>query len=60
MAMGRRRNMTKKGMTRLARGLIVAAIGVFALAGCSSLQGTADGPGNCVGPPDFCTPYFGS
>ncbi len=52
--------MTKRAMTRLARGLIVAAIGAFALAGCSSLQRTADGPGNCVGPPDFCTPYFGS
>ncbi|WP_322011122.1 hypothetical protein [Paraburkholderia sp. J12] len=52
--------MTKQGMIRLARGLLVAAIGAFALAGCASLQPTADGPGNCVGPPDFCTPYFGS
>lgn len=52
--------MTRHRTGVLARHLFVVAAGIFALAGCSSLQGTANGPGGCVGPPDFCTPYFGS
>jgi hypothetical protein len=55
--------MTRHRTGALARRLFVVAvgaIGIFALAGCSSLQSTANGPGGCVGPPDFCTPYFGS
>jgi hypothetical protein len=30
------------------------------LGGCASLHPSPNGPGNCVGPPDFCVPYFGT
>ncbi|AWV01932.1 hypothetical protein DM992_20810 [Burkholderia sp. JP2-270] len=37
--------------------LLAIAAGVV-LSGCASVQ--PDGPGDCVGPPDFCVPFFGS
>ena len=30
------------------------------LAGCASLQGASTDPNACVGPPDYCQPFFGS
>jgi hypothetical protein len=41
---------------RAALGIAVAT----ALSGCAGLQGQPDGPGDCVGPPGFCVPYFGA
>lgn len=40
-----------------------AALGVAAaaaLSGCAGLHGQPNGPGDCVGPPGFCVPYFGA
>ncbi|MDQ7979032.1 hypothetical protein QYH69_17420 [Paraburkholderia sp. SARCC-3016] len=40
-----------------------AAVGVAAaaaLSGCAGLHGQPNGPGDCVGPPGFCDPYFGA
>jgi hypothetical protein len=36
------------------------ALAGLTLAGCANLQGQPDGPGNCVGPPGLCVPYFGA
>jgi hypothetical protein len=30
------------------------------LGGCASLQGASTDPNACVGPPDYCQPFFGS
>ncbi|GAB2872909.1 hypothetical protein GCM10027093_05550 [Paraburkholderia jirisanensis] len=38
--------------------LVIAASG--ALAACASLHPSPNGPGDCVGPPDYCVPYFGA
>jgi hypothetical protein len=38
--------------------LCVAA--AAAVSGCANLQPQANGPGDCVGPPDYCVPFFGS
>lgn len=38
--------------------LCVAA--AAALSGCASLHPQPNGPGDCVGPPDYCVPFFGS
>ncbi|CAB3765172.1 hypothetical protein LMG29542_05068 [Paraburkholderia humisilvae] len=32
----------------------------IALSSCANLHGQPDGPGDCVGPPGFCVPYFGA
>ncbi|MFC0402504.1 hypothetical protein [Paraburkholderia rhizosphaerae] len=32
----------------------------IALSSCANLHGGPDGPGDCVGPPGFCVPYFGA
>jgi len=37
--------------------LVAIAVGVM-LSGCAAAR--PDGPGDCVGPPDFCVPFFGS
>ncbi|MDR6502689.1 hypothetical protein J2785_005873 [Burkholderia ambifaria] len=37
--------------------LVAIAAGVM-LSGCAAAQ--PDGPGDCVGPADFCVPFFGS
>ncbi|CAG9194297.1 conserved exported hypothetical protein [Burkholderia gladioli] len=41
--------------TRLA--LLAVAAGAL-LSGCAAAR--PNGPGDCVGPPDFCVPFFGS
>jgi hypothetical protein len=44
---------------RLVRLAVCVAAGAT-LCGCASLHASPNGPGDCVGPPDFCTPFFGS
>jgi hypothetical protein len=43
-------------MIRPVGSLVLCAV----LAGCASMQGTANGPNDCVGPPSYCVPFFGS
>ncbi|WP_169740119.1 hypothetical protein [Paraburkholderia acidipaludis] len=38
----------------------VCVAAVAAMSGCASLNPQPNGPGDCVGPPDFCQPFFGS
>jgi hypothetical protein len=38
--------------------LVIAASG--AVAACASLHPSPNGPGDCVGPPDYCVPFFGA
>jgi hypothetical protein len=45
-----------KTALRVALGIAAAA----SLAACANLHPSPDGPGNCVGPPDYCVPYFGA
>ncbi|HDR9052414.1 hypothetical protein KDX16_22250 [Burkholderia vietnamiensis] len=45
-------------LVRSARLALVAIAAGFVLSGCAAAQ--PDGPGDCVGPPDFCVPFFGS
>jgi hypothetical protein len=52
--------MKSRTMYRKALYLILLAVAGIPLCGCSSLDPSADGPGDCVGPPDYCIPYFGS
>lgn len=52
--------MTRRSLVssiRLSGFLMVVAV---LLGGCASIHASPDGPGDCVGPPSFCTPYFGS
>jgi hypothetical protein len=35
-------------------------LAALTLAGCANFHGQPDGPGDCVGPPGFCVPYFGA
>ncbi|WP_186308643.1 hypothetical protein [Paraburkholderia sp. BCC1885] len=44
---------------RLIRLAVYVAAGAT-LCGCAALHGAPDGPGDCVGPPDYCTPFFGA
>jgi hypothetical protein len=44
---------------RVVRLAVFVAVGAT-LCGCAALQGSPNGPGDCVGPPDFCTPFFGT
>jgi len=44
---------------KIARLAICLAAGAT-LCGCAALHGSPNGPGDCVGPPDYCTPYFGN
>jgi hypothetical protein len=37
-----------------------AALACAALCSCASLQAGPNGPNGCVGPPDYCTPFFGA
>jgi hypothetical protein len=39
-------------------GLCVAV--AMALTSCANFHARPDGPGDCVGPPGFCVPYFGA
>jgi hypothetical protein len=41
-------------------GMLAALALLTQFAGCASLHGQPNGPGDCVGPPDYCIPYFGS
>ncbi|WP_164707863.1 hypothetical protein [Paraburkholderia phosphatilytica] len=52
--------MMKPLLFRLFRCTVLFALAGFALSGCASLHPSANGPGDCMGPPDFCVPYFGS
>ncbi|CAM2181163.1 hypothetical protein [Burkholderia cepacia] len=45
-------------LVRSARAALVAIAAGMMLSGCAGAQ--PDGPGDCVGPPDFCVPFFGS
>ncbi len=45
-------------LVRSARVALVAIAAGVMLSGCAAAQ--PDGPGDCVGPPDFCVPFFGS
>jgi hypothetical protein len=38
----------------------VCVAAVAAMSGCANLNPQPNGPGDCVGPPDFCQPFFGS
>jgi hypothetical protein len=44
--------------TAIRSALLIAASGT--LAACAGLHPTANGPGDCVGPPDYCVPFFGA
>lgn len=49
--------------SRLVSCLLRAAVCVAAAAamsGCANLHAQPNGPGDCVGPPDYCVPFFGS
>jgi hypothetical protein len=37
----------------------VCIVAAAAMSGCASLHPQPNGPGDCVGPPDYCVPYFG-
>jgi hypothetical protein len=39
--------------------LCALALGL-SLAGCASMQGASTDPNACVGPVDYCQPFFGS
>ncbi|WJN74487.1 hypothetical protein [Burkholderia anthina] len=43
---------------RSARLALLAMAACVVLSGCASAR--PDGPGDCVGPADFCVPFFGS
>lgn len=45
-------------LARFARLALVAIAAGVMLSACAAAQ--PDGPGDCVGPPDFCVPFFGS
>ncbi|HDV6324496.1 TPA: hypothetical protein RJR39_000530 [Burkholderia cenocepacia] len=45
-------------LARFARLALVAIAAGVMLSACATPQ--PDGPGDCVGPPDFCVPFFGS
>jgi hypothetical protein len=53
-----------KTIMKIRRIRLVGTLAVLAmltqLAGCASFHGSPNGPGDCVGPPDFCVPFFGS
>lgn len=44
---------------KIVRLAVFVAVGTT-LFGCASLHPSPNGPGNCMGPPDFCQPFFGS
>jgi hypothetical protein len=39
---------------------VAIALAASTLAGCANFHAQPDGPGDCVGPPGFCVPYFGA
>ncbi|MFK4444698.1 pectin methylesterase-like acyl-CoA thioesterase [Caballeronia udeis] len=39
--------------------LCALALGI-SLTGCASMQGASTDPNACVGPVDYCQPFFGS
>ncbi|GAB7526685.1 hypothetical protein [Paraburkholderia sp. 2C] len=39
---------------------VAIALAASTLAGCANFHGQPNGPGDCVGPPGFCVPYFGA
>lgn len=45
-------------LVRTARLALVAMAAGAMLSGCAAAR--PNGPGDCVGPPDFCVPFFGS
>jgi hypothetical protein len=45
-------------LSRTARLALVALAAGTLLSGCAAAR--PNGPGDCVGPPDFCVPFFGS
>ncbi len=45
-------------LVRTARLALVAMAAGAMLSGCANVR--PNGPGDCVGPPDFCVPFFGS
>jgi hypothetical protein len=49
----------RRVMTALRLPCAVLAVG-FLLGGCASMHGAATDPNACVGPPDYCQPFFGS
>ncbi|WP_199272481.1 hypothetical protein [Paraburkholderia acidisoli] len=46
-------------LSRLLRAALCLAA-VAAVSGCANLHPQPNGPGDCVGPPDYCVPFFGS
>ncbi|WP_167336029.1 hypothetical protein [Paraburkholderia bannensis] len=38
----------------------LCAVATAAISGCANLHPQPNGPGDCVGPPDYCVPFFGS
>jgi len=42
------------------RGLLCCVAVAFLVSGCAFMNGSVTDPNQCVGPPDFCTPFFGS
>jgi hypothetical protein len=49
----------RKLYLRIVKVAVCVAAGAT-LCGCASLHPSPNGPGDCVGPPDYCTPFFGS
>jgi hypothetical protein len=39
---------------------VAIALAASTLTGCANFHAQPDGPGDCVGPPGFCVPYFGA
>lgn len=52
--------MKLRAMFRKPLHFVPLAIVGISLCGCSSLHLSPNVPGDCVGPPDYCIPYFGS
>jgi hypothetical protein len=52
--------MKKKLLSSLWVRLVLGAVACVALSSCAALHASPNGPGDCVGPPDYCVPFFGS
>jgi len=52
--------MKLRAISRKTLYFVLLTIVTIPLFGCASLHPSPNGPGDCVGPPDYCIPYFGS
>ncbi len=52
-------SMKSRIVTYIVRAAL-CAVATAAMSGCANLHPQPNGPGDCVGPPDYCVPFFGS